>query len=94
MNFVGRFDIPEIANHYLGKPLKRTILAELMAEKYLGNVRQLIKGLERLKAVSKEDIFSRRSSNTKSGKGGFDINAIDPIVNFFQPSGTRISEEP
>ena len=52
------FDIPEIAEKYLGKPLKKRILDELVSNEYPGNVRELIKQCDKLLVEEGEKIFS------------------------------------
>jgi DNA-binding NtrC family response regulator len=52
------YDIPLIAEKILGKPLKESIIKELMSKKYPGNVRDLLRVCKRLKMERGEEIFS------------------------------------
>jgi len=56
------FDIPELAMHFLGKPLNEGVLKELMARDYPGNVRELKKCCERLRLERGDGIFSEKSA--------------------------------
>ena len=70
-----KFDIPALAEHFFGKPLKGNILEELMARDYPGNIRDLEKYCEKLRAERGETIFSKSISDSKYEKieaGTFD----------------------
>ncbi len=70
-----KFDIPALAEHFLGKPLKKSVLEELMARDYPGNIRELEQYCRELKAERGETIFSKSISDSKYEKidaGTFD----------------------
>ncbi len=55
-----KWDIPALAEHFLGNPLRPEVLNELVSREYPGNVRELKKTCEQLRAVKGEEIFSKR----------------------------------
>ncbi len=52
------FDIPDLAEHFLGKPIKDEVYAQLGYRKYPGNVRELKKLCERLAIERGTTLFS------------------------------------
>ena len=69
-----KFDIPELAKHFLGKPLKKKVIEELMARDYPGNVRELKKVCEQFLAEKGEIIFDKRGSGLLSKGDYFDYD--------------------
>jgi hypothetical protein len=65
-----KYDIPVLAKHFLGRPLKKVIIDELMAREYPGNVRQLKQQCEKLSIEKGETIFGKR--DVKYFDGEFD----------------------
>jgi len=67
-----KMDIPALAEHFLGKPLKKEFLKKLIDREYLGNVRELKRECEKMKATKRNEIFSKRSQNLSSINWVFD----------------------
>ncbi|MGV8057792.1 MAG: sigma-54-dependent transcriptional regulator [Smithellaceae bacterium] len=56
-------DIPTLAVHFLKRPLTDEVIRELTSRTYHGNIRELKKACERLKAEKGEKIFSKKTNN-------------------------------
>ncbi|MBP1736103.1 MAG: ntrC4 [Deltaproteobacteria bacterium] len=81
------FDIPKIAEKYLGKSLKENIIKELMSKKYPGNVRQLRRECDRLKTERGNKIFGIRPYQGKYHNYDYDRFQHDYELwfKYFQP---------
>jgi len=68
------FDIPEIAEKHLKKPLKQRFLNELVSKDYPGNVRQLFKRCDKLLVEEGEEIFNKKIEKKSTWKIRFNYN--------------------
>jgi DNA-binding NtrC family response regulator len=67
-----KFDIPKMTRCFLPQPLKPKILEELSKLNYPGNVRDLKRACERLKAEEGNEIFSDQNESSPDPGGSFD----------------------
>lgn len=75
-------DIPSLAQHFLKKPLKDEVIQELSSHEYRGNIRELKKACERLKAERGEKIFAKKTNNIHPHH--FDYNRFRREMNTWQ----------
>jgi len=59
------FDIAEIAKHHLNRSLKEEVLAELKAQEFPGNVRQLLKRCDQLDIEKGGEVFCKKPDSKK-----------------------------
>jgi DNA-binding NtrC family response regulator len=71
-----KIDMPSLAEHFLGKPLKDHVLKELSFREYLGNVRELKRCCESIFAERGEEIFGR-DRNSLFEQHGTDFPLFD-----------------
>jgi DNA-binding NtrC family response regulator len=84
-----KMDIPSLAEKFLGKPLKKEYIEKLIDREYPGNVRELNRECEKLKALKGEKIFSKKSQNYFNSAWYFDyeryVRENEIWNNYLQP---------